>query len=230
MNPAQPSNQPDSPQDSEEVAARAAVEAAIGGDSTRVGALLETYRPRLERMLAFRMDLRLSGRVEPGDVLQEAFSEIYEHLADWQGKSDLGFFLWVRLQTGQKLNQVHRRHIDVEARDARLEVPLMLQTVPGASSFAIASALIDSSNTPSRVAMKNEAGNRLHLAIESMKEIDREVLVMRHFEMLTNKEVARVLELTEPGATLRYVRALARLRVLLEELDIAPGSMPPNDG
>ena len=77
--------------------------------------------------------------------------------------------------------------------------------------------------------MKNEERDRLHEAIEGMKAIDREVLALRHFEMLTNKEVARVLELTEPGATLRYVRAVTRLRSLLEELDIAPGSLKPEN-
>ena len=211
--------EPSNPSDEQE--ACDAVDAAIHGNSARLGELLEEYRPRLERMLSFRMDPRVRTRVDPADVLQETFSEVYERLTAWQADSDLGFFLWVRLQTGQKLHQVHRRHIDVDARDARLEVPIMLHAVPGASSFAIASALLDESNTPSRAAMQNEEGDRLREAIERMKEIDREVLVLRHFEMLTNKEVARVLELTEPGATLRYVRALTRLREMLEHLGIA---------
>ena len=51
-----------------------------------------------------------------------------------------------------------------------------------------------------------------------MDEIDREVLALRHFEELTNNEVAEVLGLQKSAASNRYVRALTRLRTILSEV------------
>ena len=139
---------------------------------------------------------------------------------------DLDLFLWLRLETLQKVQQLHRLHLATDRRDAGREVPIAQQVAPGASSFAMASAILDASNTPSRAAMKEEAGRRLTAAIESMKEVDREVLALRHFEQLENREVAQILELTESGATLRYVRALKRLRSVLADLELTSEAVP----
>lgn len=196
------------------------VEAALRGETAALGELLEASRSRLERMVLFRLSEALRARVDPADVVQETFADVLGRLPAFQAKEGMSFFLWLRLETGKRLNAIHRSHLAAHARDARLEVPLMVQGVPGASSFALASAILDRAGTPSRVAMKEEQGQRLQAAIESMKEADREVLVLRNFEHLTNKEVAELLGLSEPAATLRYVRALTRLAGILEDLEI----------
>lgn len=205
---------------------RAALEAAVAGNTAGLGDLLESFRPRLERMVGFRLDSRLAGRVDPADVLQETFAEVVDRLPEYLARPGFDFFLWVRAQTGQKLLQLHRQHFGTEKRDARREVPLVLQGTPGASSFALASAILAQSGTPSRAAIDAEEGERLRRAIEEMKEIDREVLTLRHFEQLSNREIAQVLELTEPGASLRYVRALRRLRGILQALELSSDGLP----
>jgi RNA polymerase sigma-70 factor, ECF subfamily len=48
-----------------------------------------------------------------------------------------------------------------------------------------------------------------------MEPMDREVLQMRHFEQLSNIEVAQRLNIDPPAASKRYVRALERLKGLL---------------
>lgn len=199
---------------------QAVLTAAVAGDNAGLGALLESYRPRLERMLAFRLDRRLRGRIDPADVLQEAYAEVLDRLADYLEKPDAEFFLWVRYLTAQKLLQHHRRHLRAGVRDARKEVPMRLQGIPGASSFALASAILHS-DTPSRAAIDQEEGVRLQDALEGMKENDREILMLRHFEHLSNREAAQLLELTEPGASLRYMRALGRLREILDSLELS---------
>jgi RNA polymerase sigma-70 factor (ECF subfamily) len=203
----------------------AAVQAAVDGDGAELGLLLESFGPRLTRMVEFRMDERLRGRLDPQDVLQESFTEILERLDDFLS-NDMDLFLWVRLQTGQKLDQLHRKHLKATKRDARREVPLTIRGVPGASSFALASAILDGGATPSRVAMTREAGQRVLEAIEGMKPMDREVLALRHFEQLTNSEVAKVLELSEPAATLRYIRAIKRLRAVMIDLELTSEALP----
>jgi RNA polymerase sigma-70 factor (ECF subfamily) len=199
---------------------RDVLQAAVNGDTAGLGELLASYQPRLERMVGFRLDGRLRGRVDPGDVLQETFAEVVDRLPGYLDQPDAEFFLWVRYLASQKLLQHHRRHLEAGARDARKEVPLNLQGMPGASSFALASAILQS-DTPSRAAMNNEEGARLQDALEGMKEIDREILMLRHFEHLSNREAAQLLELTEPGASLRYMRALKRLREILDTLELS---------
>ena len=53
-----------------------------------------------------------------------------------------------------------------------------------------------------------------------MNEVDREVLALRHFEELSNSETAKVLNMSEQAASGRYIRALGRLKQILE---IVPG-------
>jgi RNA polymerase sigma-70 factor (ECF subfamily) len=51
-----------------------------------------------------------------------------------------------------------------------------------------------------------------------MDPIDREILALRHFEELSNNEVAAELGITKAAASNRYVRALARLSTLLSDI------------
>jgi RNA polymerase sigma-70 factor (ECF subfamily) len=185
------------------------------GDTTGLEGLLERYRPRLRRMIKLRLDRRLQGRVDPSDVIQEAYLDVSRGLADYLRNPSLPFFLWLRLVTGQKLALAHRRHLGVQARDAGREVSLYRGALPQATSAALAAQLIGKQTSPSQAAAKAELKIRLQEALNSMDELDREALALRHFEHLTNAEAARVLGISETAACNRYVRALERLKKIL---------------
>lgn len=193
--------------------------AARSGDTAPLGEFLEAHRARLERVVAFRLDPRLRGRIDPADVVQETYVDVLRRLGEGVAGMDMGLFLWLRLEAGERLTSLHRAHLGTLARDAGREVPLLQKGLFGGSSFALASAILDAS-TPSRAAIREERARLLQEAVEGMKSVDREVLALRGFEQLTNKEVARLLDLSEPAATLRYVRALKRLRAVLDGLAI----------
>jgi RNA polymerase sigma-70 factor (ECF subfamily) len=72
--------------------------------------------------------------------------------------------------------------------------------------------------SPSAVLARNELTAQLHQALESMDPMDREVLALRHFEELSNDETAAALGLQKSAASNRYVRALARLKKVLEQI------------
>jgi RNA polymerase sigma-70 factor (ECF subfamily) len=126
------------------------------------------------------------------------------------------FFLWLRFLTGQRLLRVHRQHLGAEKRDVGREVSLYRGALPEATSAALAAQLLGRDTRPSEAAIRAERQIRLQEALNSMDQIDREVLALRHFEHLTNGEVARVLGLQEAAAAKRYVRALKRLRQILD--------------
>jgi RNA polymerase sigma-70 factor (ECF subfamily) len=195
---------------------------AAQGDQAAWGALLVRSRDRLRRMVALRLDRRLQGRVDPSDIIQEAYIDASARLPEYARQPDMPFFLWLRFLTGQRLVRVHRQHLGAEMRDVAREVSLYRGALPAATSAALAAQLLGRDTRPSEAAVRAERSIRLQEALNSMDPLDREVLALRHFEQLSNAEAARVLGLQEPAAAKRYVRALKRLRLIL---DARPGGL-----
>jgi RNA polymerase sigma-70 factor, ECF subfamily len=81
----------------------------------------------------------------------------------------------------------------------------------------LAAQLCDRELTPAAAATRHELERRFQAALEALDEQDREVVLLRHFEQLSNQETAAVLGLSEPAAGMRYLRAVRRLRALLNE-------------
>jgi RNA polymerase sigma-70 factor (ECF subfamily) len=198
------------------------LDSALRGDAGAWGTLLNELRPRLKRMVTLRMDRRLQGRVDPSDVIQEAFLEATCRRDELARDPSVGLLLWLRFLTAQQLELHHRRHLGVQARDAGREISIHGGAMPEASSAALAAQLLGRETRVSEVAMRAERARRLQDALNSMDPIDREVLALRHFEQLSNLECARVLGIGESAATKRYVRALSRLKEILESL---PGGL-----
>lgn len=202
---------------------------AAGGDAAAWGALLMTHEPRLTRMVAFRLDPRLHGRVDAADVVQEAFLAAAEHREDYF-RADPAFplFLWLRGVVSNKLLEVHRHHLGTHMRDAAREVPLDRGPARGGSyspeqtSVALVAQLSAGATRPSVAAARGETRATLRAALDAMDPIDREVLALRHFEQLGNGEAAQVLGIQERAAAKRYIRALKRLKEMLAAL---PGGL-----
>jgi RNA polymerase sigma-70 factor (ECF subfamily) len=194
---------------------------ARAGDAGAWGSLLMKHEPRLMRMVAFRLDARLHGRVDAADVVQEAFAAAAEHRDDFFRVADLPLFLWLRGVVGNKLLEIHRHHLGTKRRDAGRDIPLYRPS-PDETSASLAVHLSAHVTRPSVAAARDEACATLRKALDGMEETDREVLAMRHFEQLTNAEAAQVLGIQERAAAKRYLRALKRLKDILAEM---PGGL-----
>jgi RNA polymerase sigma-70 factor (ECF subfamily) len=192
------------------------LEAARSGDEAALAALVQRHRDRLERMVQLRMDRRLQGRVDPADVVQEAYLALRRKLARYSAEARLPFYLWLRLEVGQKLVDVHRFHLGTQMRDAGQEVSLHQGALPPVSSLSLAEHLLGKLTTASRAAMRAELKIRVQEALNSMDAQDREVLILRHFEELSNAEAAAVLGIKPSAAVNRYVRALKRLKEVFQ--------------
>src|SRR4029077_9227867 len=159
-----------------------------------------------------RMARRLQGRVDAVDVLQEAYLAVRRKFSHYSAEPRLPFFLWLRLEVGQKLIDVHRFHLGTQMRDAGQEVSLHRGPLPPVSSLSLAEHLLGKLTTASQAAMRVELKLRVQEALNSMDAQDREVLMLRHFEELSNAEAAQVLGIKPSAAVNRYVRALKRLK------------------
>src|SRR5215475_10544329 len=192
------------------------LDAARGGEETALAVLVERHRDRLERMVRLRMDRRLQGRVDPADVVQETYLAVRGKFPQYSADPHLPFFLWLRLEVGQKLVDVHRFHLGTQMRDAGQEVSLHRGALPQVTSLSLAEHLLGKLTSASKAAMRAELKLRVQEALNGMDPQDREVLVLRHFEDLSNAEAAQVLGIKPPAAVNRYVRALKRLRDVLQ--------------
>jgi RNA polymerase sigma-70 factor, ECF subfamily len=191
---------------------------AAGGDHAALAELFGRYRKRLRQMVRLRLDRRLQGRVDPSDVLQEAYLDVVAQLPHYLGKREMSFFLWLRLVAGQRLMRIHREHLGAAMRDVGREVSLYKGALPQASSVSLAAQLLGRYTAASQAVSRAEVQLQIQAALNSMEPIDREIIALRHFEDLTNAEVAQVLGLEISTASKRYIRALKRLQVMLEHV------------
>jgi RNA polymerase sigma-70 factor (ECF subfamily) len=188
------------------------LDAARNGDEGALAALVERHRDRLERMVQLRMDRRLQGRVDPADIVQDAYLAVRGKFPQYSADPRLPFFLWLRLEVGQKLVDAHRFHLGTKMRDAGQEVSLHRGALPQVTSLSLAEHLLGKLTTASHAAMRVELKLRVQEALNTMDPHDREVLILRHFEELSNAEAAQVLGIKPSAAVNRYVRALKRLK------------------
>jgi RNA polymerase sigma-70 factor (ECF subfamily) len=198
------------------------IDRAVEGDQAAWRDLLARYRDRLRRMVALRLDRRLQGRVDASDVIQEAMVDASHRLADYKQNPTMPFFLWLRFLTGQRLLEQHRRHLGTQGRDVAREISLYRGAMPETTTAALAAQLLGRHTSPSQAAVRAERKIRLQEALNSLEPVDREILALRHFEQLSNGEVAQVLDLDKSAASKRYARALIRLKDVLASM---PGGL-----
>ena len=189
-----------------------------GDDPAAVGELFYFHRERLRQFIRLRLDHRLQGRLDASDVLQEAFLEYAKALPEYVKQPDAPFYLWLRCITGRKLHALHRQHLGTRMRDMRREVALYRGGLPEASSVALAAQLLGKFTAPSQALQRAELQFQIQQALNEMEPLDREVLALRHYEQLNNQETAHVLEISEAAASIRFIRALRRLKDQLKQV------------
>jgi len=172
--------------------------------------LLAIHRARLHRAVTFRLDRRLRGRVDASDVIQEACLEAHERLPEYLSRPTMPIHLWLRFLVGQRILIVHRQHLGTAMRDPGRE-----QAWVGSTADGLADHLLAAGPSPSEDAARAEAHAYLRAALDGMDDIDREVLTLRHFEQMTNVEVAQLMGIEPAAASKRYLRALGRLQEIL---------------
>jgi RNA polymerase sigma-70 factor (ECF subfamily) len=188
-----------------------------GPSPEALGRMWQHYRPRLLKLVRLRMDRRLQGRLDADDVLQEAFVDFAARIEDYLRQPDMPPFLWLRLLTGQRLQLLHRHHLGTQMRDAGREVSLHRGPMPQATSVSLAAQLLGRFTSVTQAVQRAEMQLILQEAINAMDPLDREILALRHFEELSNEETAQVLGIKASATSTRHVRALKRLREVLQK-------------
>jgi RNA polymerase sigma-70 factor, ECF subfamily len=189
-----------------------------GGERVAINRLFARHRPELRRLVQLRLDPKLRPRLDPSDVVQEAQMEALRRLDAYLQQPPMAFRLWLRQITYDRLLMVRRQHVRAERRTVERDVAL-----PDRSSALLAQQLLAGESSPSEQLAKRELARRVNRAMSQLAESDREILLMRNFEGLTNQEVSQVLGISPPAASQRYGRALLRLRKILLDSGLQEG-------
>src|SRR5262245_51120402 len=186
---------------------------AEAGDRQAFEDLFARHRPYLVQVIDLRLDARLRARIDPSDVIQETHLEAFRRLHDYLERRPMPFRLWLRKTAQERLQMMSRQHLGAARRTVGREQP-----VPDRSSLLLAQQLVAAGPTPLQRMLVEEAARKVRLALDQLAEADRDVLIMRNLEGLSNQEVAQLLQLTPTSASQRYGRALLRLQKALAAL------------
>ncbi len=187
------------------------------GDKQAVNDLLERHREAVRKLIRMRLDQRIQRRVAVSDVLQDVLVEANRRLQDYISNPAMSFHLWLRQIAKDRMIDAFRRHRGSAKRSVDREQSLSAPRGSDRSSIMLAQRLQDHEMTPSTAAAQKEMAQKVEQAIGKLGESDYEIIVMRHYEQLSNREVAEALNLTEPAASMRYLRAIKRLRTVMED-------------
>jgi RNA polymerase sigma-70 factor, ECF subfamily len=187
---------------------------AKAGDAAAVDDLLARHREPLRRAVDLRLDPALARRVDASDIVQDVLLEANKRLKEYLRHPAMPFHLWLRHLAKDRVIDAHRFHRRAQRRSLDRE-QAQLPAWAGDSSVQLLAHLLDPDRTPASAALQQEMERRLRQALDALGEDDREVIWMRHYEQLGNQEVAAALGLTEAAASMRYLRALRRLRAEL---------------
>jgi RNA polymerase sigma-70 factor (ECF subfamily) len=185
------------------------------GDASAVQQLMRSHRDQLRRMVVVHLDRRLAARLDPSDIVQETMAEAARKLPDYLADRPLPFYPWLRRLALEKLLEMRRRHVNAHKRSVLREQPLDGH-LPDESIAALADRFVASGTQPSERAVREELRNRVHATLARLSERDREVLVLRYLEQLSPREGAAALGISESSFMKRHVRAIGRLRRLLD--------------
>lgn len=181
------------------------------GKPQAVDQLLAHHRAPVRRLIDLRLDRAIARRVDASDIVQDVLLEASRRLGEYLHDPAMPFHLWLRHIAQDHVIDAHRRHRQAQRRTVDREQPMRSVLADG-SSVELIGALIDRELTPATQAIRHEMEKRFAEVLATLGEEDREIILMRHFEQLSNQEAAAALGLTEAAASMRYLRAVRRLR------------------
>lgn len=188
---------------------RELIKQAQDGNQDAFEKLFSNHRPFLRQVVEFRLDTRARSRVDPSDIVQETYLEAHRRMRHYLEEQPMPFRLWLRQIAYDRARKTNRTHVTAQRRSVVREIAL-----PEKSSLALAQQLLADAPTPSQELDQRELGEQLREAVYQLSEMDREIIFLRHYEGLSNHEVACLLEIKPGTASKRHARALLQLHAL----------------
>jgi RNA polymerase sigma-70 factor, ECF subfamily len=186
---------------------------ARAGDRDALGELLAGYSNYLALLARMQIGKRLQGKVDPADLVQEAFLEAHRDFPQFRGTTESELVQWLRRILAANLTDLLRRYLGSRRRDVRLE--RQLEAELDESSQAMDLGLVTRRSSPSQQAARQEQAVLLADALQSLPADYSEVIVLHHLEGLSFPEVAQRMGRSQDSVKKLWIRGLTRLRRFL---------------
>lgn len=186
--------------------------------------LFDLHSDQILTIIRFRMDRRLAARVDAEDILQDVFLAGKKRVDNLARSATESFLVWIRLIVRQTIIDLARYHLTAERRSVLRESRPVRDAFHSDESFSMANLLVSGMATPSKIFSQREMVARVEQCLETLRPEDREIIALRHYEELSNQEVAEILDVSSKAASIRYVRALSRLKSALGAIESLPDS------
>jgi RNA polymerase sigma-70 factor (ECF subfamily) len=175
---------------------------ARSGRADSLGALLESYRARLQALASGQLKSRLRARVDTSDLVQETFLQATSHFHDFRGESEQELLSWLRTILRRSLLRTVQRQLLARKRSMSREVTIRYPDMD----------LISNGSSPSTPLRRRETADDVMKRLSRLPAPLREVLVLRNLGGLPFTEVARQMGRTPGAVRVLWLRALERLR------------------
>ena len=175
------------------------------------------YREQLLALARRNLNPVLLRRFSPEDVVQDTLSSACSKIDFFENRPDVPVYFKLRTILLQTIATAERKHLQSRKRDAYKELEVSDDGDTETPARAGWNQFADTMTGPVTQVARRDRYALLEEALANLSENDRCILEMRHFDGLGNAECARLLEIEPKAASIRYVRALQRLREKLAE-------------
>jgi len=175
-------------------------------DLAELGNLIEAHWPRLVQIVRRRLDSSLGLRLDPEEVVNTAFFDARRRWTTYRTDRKVSPFVWLYRIVNDRLIEEWRTATR-QKRDIRQNVPW-----PEQPSVDLGLRLVAPDTSPTQAVVRNEEVALMKQALALLREPDREVVMLRGYDELSFLEIGELLGIEENTATVRYVRALRRLK------------------
>lgn len=166
----------------------------LAGHTNEYELLMRRYNQRL-----FRIGISiLHNESEVQEAMQETYIRAYEQLSTFEGRSSFGTWL-TRIMINDCLGRKSRRQRVVTAPEESLN------------------QLLDHRPGPDDLTYQNQLRVFLENAIQQLPDAYQTVFIMREIELLSGRETAESLQISESNVKVRLHRAKAMLRKTISQ-------------
>lgn len=186
--------------------------------SDDLAAAFAEHKGRLEALVKRRFNPVLLKRLSHEDVMQEAYLAAARRLHFFRQHDDVPLYFKLRTVLMQTIADIERRHLQAGGRDIMKEAEIADNDDTSTPGSPYRNAFAADITSPVSRVDRDERHALLRNAVAALPENDRAILVLRHFDRMGNNECAAALGIEPKAASIRYVRALERLKLKLTEI------------
>jgi RNA polymerase sigma-70 factor (ECF subfamily) len=189
-----------------------------GGDRDAFNQLFMRYYPRIKLLVRLQMLDKLKAQVEPDDIIQEIYLEVFRNFHKFEYRDPDSFYKWVVTVIGWKIRDSDKYFFKTQKRRLGETVSLSRESAASERPAALADLVAGPTPTPSQIVMQKEGYRMLERALESLPVHFRRIIQLRHLEQRTPAEAAEILAMTPNAVNVLFHRAQKRLHEVLKDM------------